>query len=90
MAGDPFGERYHRRAVVGADDQIAFPVTGFEAFLDIGRTVTDGSDVTEWVAFCLFTAAAWLPPPAAARKPPPGASLYTCLCEEGSLLLWLV
>ena len=66
-AGDPFGERYHRRAVVGADDQIAFPVTGFEAFLDIGRTVTDGSDVTEWVAFCLFTAAAWLPPPATAR-----------------------
>ena len=48
-------------------------VTGFEAFLDIGRTVTDGSDVTEWAAFCLFTAAAWLPPPAAARKPPPGA-----------------
>ena len=67
MAGDPFGERYHRRAVTGADDQIAFPVTGFEAFLDIGRTVTDGSDVTELVAFCLFTAAAWLPPPAAAR-----------------------
>ena len=29
--------------VTGADDQIAFPVTGFEEFLDIGRTVTDGS-----------------------------------------------
>ena len=48
-------------------------VAGFATVRRGWGTVRDGSDVTEWAAFCLFTAAAWLPPPAAARKPPPGA-----------------
>ena len=48
-------------------------VAGFATVCRGWGTVRDGSDVTEWAAFCLFTAAAWLPSPAAARKPPPGA-----------------
>ena len=67
VARDPFGEGRDCRAVTGADNQIAFPVTGFETLLDIGRTVTDGPDVTKRLTFCLLTAAAGLAPPPAAR-----------------------
>ena len=42
-------------------------VAGFATVRRGWGTVRDGSDVTEWAAVCLFTAAAWLPSPAAAR-----------------------
>ena len=87
--GDPFGERYHRRAVTGADDQIASPS---------GR-VRYGpprlGDGQRWVGChrvgCVLPVhSGCVASVACGGAEATARSLYTCLCEVGFLLLWLV
>lgn len=47
VAADAFGERDRRRAVAGADDQIAFPMPGFDPFGHRDGPVADLGEVAQ-------------------------------------------